>query len=284
MKDQNQASFTLGVDPDQHARAGQRRRHPRHHGTWCPPTPIVSLTDPAGQAGRRCPKQPCEQAIPPQLADTADERAVAATTSRAGPRPRPRRPRAGTGRSRRRPGPPRTTSPPRSSARRRSWRARRSPSTTRRARAASATAAPDLLRRRQHLRRQGPGADLLRRCHRSSPRSPSCRCPPPDPRFLTGGRRDPVPNEVSRSAADAVGALQAAGYQVRRIRSATASPRAPSSARTSRAPRCPATRSPSPCPPARCPLHHPRPSDAGARGVSDDAADRVTAGDRAMEL
>ncbi|GAA4864647.1 transglycosylase/D,D-transpeptidase PonA2 [Actinomycetospora straminea] len=69
VKAQNQASFTLGVAPTSSLELANVGATLASHGTWCPPSPITSVTD---AAGRPVPVNgaACEQAVPGPLADT----------------------------------------------------------------------------------------------------------------------------------------------------------------------------------------------------------------------
>jgi membrane peptidoglycan carboxypeptidase len=69
VKAEKQASFTLGVQPTSALELANVGATLASHGTWCPPTPIVSVTD---QNGAPVPvTQPaCTQAVDPGLADT----------------------------------------------------------------------------------------------------------------------------------------------------------------------------------------------------------------------
>ncbi|GAA4823224.1 transglycosylase/D,D-transpeptidase PonA2 [Actinomycetospora corticicola] len=69
VKAQNQASFTLGPTPTSPLELASVGATLASHGTWCPPDPIVSLTDASG-APVSLPTTACHQALPPQLADT----------------------------------------------------------------------------------------------------------------------------------------------------------------------------------------------------------------------
>jgi membrane peptidoglycan carboxypeptidase len=68
-KAEKQASFTLGVSPTSALELANVGATLASHGTWCPPTPIVSVTDRDGAAVPVT--QPgCRQAVDPGLADT----------------------------------------------------------------------------------------------------------------------------------------------------------------------------------------------------------------------
>ncbi|MCW0211933.1 MAG: penicillin-binding protein [Pseudonocardia sp.] len=69
MKAQNQASFTLGVTPTSALELANVDATLASHGTWCPPTPIESITDRAGNPVELT-QQPCRQALDPAIADT----------------------------------------------------------------------------------------------------------------------------------------------------------------------------------------------------------------------
>ncbi|MEJ2866234.1 transglycosylase domain-containing protein [Actinomycetospora sp. OC33-EN08] len=69
VKAQNQASFTLGVAPTSPLELASVGATLASHGTWCPPDPIQSVTDASG-APVTLPTTACHQAVPPQLADT----------------------------------------------------------------------------------------------------------------------------------------------------------------------------------------------------------------------
>ncbi|MFC5063188.1 transglycosylase domain-containing protein [Actinomycetospora atypica] len=69
VKAQNQASFTLGVAPTSPLELASVGATLASHGTWCPPDPVLSVTDAAG-APVALPTTACHQAVAPQLADT----------------------------------------------------------------------------------------------------------------------------------------------------------------------------------------------------------------------
>ncbi|MET0190583.1 MAG: transglycosylase domain-containing protein [Pseudonocardia sediminis] len=68
-KDQRLGSFTLGVTPTSALELANVQATLASHGTWCPPTPLQSVT---GQDGRPVPitQAACTQAIAPGIADT----------------------------------------------------------------------------------------------------------------------------------------------------------------------------------------------------------------------
>ena len=68
-KAQRQASFTLGVSPTSALELANVGATLASHGTWCPPTPIVSVTGPDG-APVPINEAACHQAVDPGLADT----------------------------------------------------------------------------------------------------------------------------------------------------------------------------------------------------------------------
>ena len=68
-RDQELASFTLGTTPTSTLELANVGATLASHGTWCPPTPIRSITD-AGGRPVALPQEPCDQAVPPALADT----------------------------------------------------------------------------------------------------------------------------------------------------------------------------------------------------------------------
>ena len=63
------ASFTLGVSPVSPLELANVGATLDSDGMWCPPTPVASITD---RDGKQVPwkQQPCEQAVPPELAHT----------------------------------------------------------------------------------------------------------------------------------------------------------------------------------------------------------------------
>jgi len=69
VKAQKQASFTLGVTPTSDLDFANVAATLASHGVWCPPDPIVSVTDRNGVAVPLS-RQPCKQAVDPALADT----------------------------------------------------------------------------------------------------------------------------------------------------------------------------------------------------------------------
>jgi membrane peptidoglycan carboxypeptidase len=68
-KAQRQASFTLGVTPTSVLELANVGATLASGGMWCPPTPIESVTDAAGNAVP-VPEAPCEQVVEPGLANT----------------------------------------------------------------------------------------------------------------------------------------------------------------------------------------------------------------------
>jgi membrane peptidoglycan carboxypeptidase len=68
-KAQRQASFTLGVTPTSVLELANVGATLASGGVWCPPTPIESVTDPAGDP-LAVPEAPCEQVVEPGLAHT----------------------------------------------------------------------------------------------------------------------------------------------------------------------------------------------------------------------
>ncbi|WP_312858313.1 transglycosylase domain-containing protein [Pseudonocardia pini] len=69
MKKQNQASFTLGVTPTSALELANVQATLASHGTWCPPTPLASVTDRTGSPVAVT-QQACTQALDPAIADT----------------------------------------------------------------------------------------------------------------------------------------------------------------------------------------------------------------------
>jgi membrane peptidoglycan carboxypeptidase len=69
MKAQNQASFTLGPTPTSPLELANVDATLASNGTWCPPNPIVSVTDATGSPVT-IPATACHQALPAPLADT----------------------------------------------------------------------------------------------------------------------------------------------------------------------------------------------------------------------
>jgi membrane peptidoglycan carboxypeptidase len=68
-KAQKQASFTLGVSPTSVLELANVGATLASSGKWCPPTPIVSITDPTGKPVPVT-EAPCDQAVAPGLANT----------------------------------------------------------------------------------------------------------------------------------------------------------------------------------------------------------------------
>lgn len=69
IKAQQQASFTLGVNPTSVLELANVGATLASSGTWCPPSPIESITDAAGNPVPLT-EQPCEQVVAPGLANT----------------------------------------------------------------------------------------------------------------------------------------------------------------------------------------------------------------------
>ena len=69
VKAEAQASFTLGVTPTSDLELANVGATLASHGTWCPPTPIDSVTGPDG-APVPIQQAACRQAVDPGLADT----------------------------------------------------------------------------------------------------------------------------------------------------------------------------------------------------------------------
>ncbi len=215
-RDQRLASFTLGTTPTSTLELANVGATLASHGTWCPPTPIQSVSDSAGHPVPLA-ETPCDQAVPPQLADTemnglSRDDQPSGTSAAAAQTAGWNRPIAAkTG----------TTQDYKSAA-----FMGATPQL-----AGAAITFDDSPRPRGICDGDPPtscgagniyGGKVPARTFYGAATQilapqPVVPLPAPDPRFLTGGRRDPVPNEVSRSVADAVGTLQAAGYQVRQI-------------------------------------------------------------------
>ncbi len=68
-KAQNQGSFTLGVTPTSPLELANVGATLGSAGMYCPPTPIESVTDPAGKPVSIS-EQPCQQVVDPRLANT----------------------------------------------------------------------------------------------------------------------------------------------------------------------------------------------------------------------
>jgi membrane peptidoglycan carboxypeptidase len=68
-KAQRQASFTLGVSPTSDLELANVMATLAAHGTWCPPSPLVSVTDRTG-APVTVTQPPCRQVLDPGIADT----------------------------------------------------------------------------------------------------------------------------------------------------------------------------------------------------------------------
>ncbi|SDG28644.1 Membrane carboxypeptidase (penicillin-binding protein) [Pseudonocardia oroxyli] len=68
-KEQRQASFTLGVSPTSVLELANVGATIASSGVWCPPSPIESITDAAGQPVAIT-DAPCEQVVEPGLANT----------------------------------------------------------------------------------------------------------------------------------------------------------------------------------------------------------------------
>ena len=73
VRDQNQGSFTLGVTPTSPLELANVGATLASGGTWCPPTPIESVTDASG-APVPVSEQPCEQVVDPGAGQHADDR------------------------------------------------------------------------------------------------------------------------------------------------------------------------------------------------------------------
>ncbi|GAA4915200.1 transglycosylase domain-containing protein [Actinomycetospora succinea] len=69
VKNQHQASFTLGPTPTSSLELANVGATLASHGMWCPPNPVQSVTDPAGQTVP-VNNAACEQVVPGPLADT----------------------------------------------------------------------------------------------------------------------------------------------------------------------------------------------------------------------
>ncbi|GDY29512.1 transglycosylase domain-containing protein [Gandjariella thermophila] len=65
----NNIAFTLGFAPFSPLELANVAATLADHGRWCPPTPIASVTDPAGHPVP-VPQPPCEQVVAPTLADS----------------------------------------------------------------------------------------------------------------------------------------------------------------------------------------------------------------------
>jgi membrane peptidoglycan carboxypeptidase len=215
-RDQKLASFTLGTTPTSTLELANVGATLASHGTWCPPTPIRSVTDVRGQPVP-IPESPCDQAVPPTLADTLmngmsrdDQPAgtsAAAATAAGWNRPIA----AKTG----------TTQDYKSAA-----FVGATPQLS-----GAVITFDDSSRPRGICDGDPPtscgagniygGKTPARTFYDAATQilgpAPVVPLPAPDPRYLTGGRRGTVPTVIGRSVTDAQAALQGGGYQVRTV-------------------------------------------------------------------
>ena len=212
-RDQKLASFTLGTTPTSTLELANVGATLASHGTWCPPTPIRSITDARGQTVP-VPEAPCDQAVTPTLADTL--------MNGLGKDDQP----AGTSQA---------------AAASAGWNrpiAAKTGTTEQYKSAAFVGATPQLA---GAVITFDDTANPRGICDGTPPTScssgniyggktpartfygavgpilagqPPLPLPPPDPRFVTGGRRVTVPNVVGRSVDAASGALRGGGYVV----------------------------------------------------------------------
>ncbi len=213
IKDQNQASFTLGPTPTSPLEMANVGATLASHGTWCPPNPIAAVTDAAGHSVP-VPSEPCTPAISPQVADTemtalSKDDQPGGTSAQSAQTLQWNRPTAAkTG-------------------------------TTDTAESGVFVAATPSLAGASIVFDDSPSPRPL--CDGTPPTncghgtlaggnvpartfyqaattilagSPVLPLPPPDPRYLVGGPRPTVPSEVTRSQADATAALAQAGFPV----------------------------------------------------------------------
>jgi membrane peptidoglycan carboxypeptidase len=213
IKDQNQASFTLGPSPTSALEMANVGATLSSHGTWCPPNPIAAITDSAGHPVP-VPSEPCSAAISPQVADTEmtalskDDQpgGTSAQSAQAMGWVRPTAAKTGTtdiaesgvfvG-----------ATPSLAGA---SIVFDDSPSP----RPLCDGTPPTTCAQGTLAGGNAPARTFYQAATRMLAASPVLPLPTPDPRYLVGGPRPSIPSEVTRSQADATAALEQAGFPV----------------------------------------------------------------------
>ena len=213
-RDQKLASFTLGTTPTSTLELANVGATLASHGSWCPPTPIQSITDGNGHPVPLT-EPPCDQAVPPTLADTLmiglsrDDQPAGTSAAAAAAAGWNRPIAAKTG----------TTEDYKSAA-----FLGATPSL-----AGAVITFDDSSRPRGICDGKPPvscadgniygGKVPARTFYDAATKilgaAPATPLPAPDPLYLSGGRRIPVPTEIGRPLEQAQSALRAAGYTVR---------------------------------------------------------------------
>ncbi len=215
-RDQSLASFTLGPTPTSTLELANVGATLASRGRWCPPTPIRSVIDSRGRPVA-LPETPCDQAVPAPLADTLlnglsrddqpDGTSAAAAAAAGWNRPIA----AKTG----------TTQDYKSAA-----FVGATPQLagavitfddSPRPRGICDGTPPSSCANGNIYGGKTPARTFYDAASRVLAPTPVVPLPPPDPRFLTGGRRNPVPAEVGRPADAAATALRAQGFVVRTV-------------------------------------------------------------------
>ncbi len=213
IKDQNQASFTLGPSPTSALEMANVGATLSSHGTWCPPNPIAAITDAAGHPVP-VPSEPCSAAISPEVADTEmtalskDDQpgGTSAQSAQAMGWARPTAAKTGTtdiaesgvfvG-----------ATPSLAGA---SIVFDDSPSP----RPLCDGTPPTTCGHGTLAGGNAPARTFYQAATQMLTASPVLPLPTPDPRYLVGGPRPSIPSEVTRSQADATAALEQAGFPV----------------------------------------------------------------------
>jgi membrane peptidoglycan carboxypeptidase len=213
IKDQNQASFTLGPTPTSPLEMASVGATLASHGVWCPPNPIAAVTDAAGRPVP-VPSEPCSQAISPQVADTEmtalskDDQPGGTSAQSAQDMQWARPTAAKTG----------TTDTAESGV-----FVGATPSLAGASIVFDDSPSPRPLcdgtppSNCGHGTLAGgnvPARTFYQAATQMLAASPVLPLPTPDPRYLVGGPRPSIPSEVTRSRADAAAALAQAGFPV----------------------------------------------------------------------
>jgi membrane peptidoglycan carboxypeptidase len=213
-KAQQQASFTLGVSPTSVLELANVGATLGSGGVWCPPTPVESVTDPAGDSVPLT-EVPCEQVVEPGLANSLlvglsrDDRppgTAAAAAAQVGWN----RPMAGkTGTTQHHQSAAFLGVVPELSGAVITFDNSASPRQL-----CDGAGAPFACPRGTIFGGKTPAETWFGTMSPLLANRPVQPLPPPDPRYVTGGTVQRVPEVVGRSEADARGVLERAGWTV----------------------------------------------------------------------
>ena len=213
MKAQNQASFTLGPTPTSPLELANVDATLASHGTWCPPNPILAVTDATG-APVTVPSTACHQALPGPLADTLmtgmskDDQPGGTSAAAAGNAKWNRPTAAKTGTTETSESGAFVGATPQISA------ASIVFDDSARPRPICNGTPPTSCSTGNLFGGETPAQTFYQAMNQFLAGQPVLPLPPTDPRYVTGGNRLAVPQEIGQPLADATAALRDAGFVV----------------------------------------------------------------------